>query len=180
MPSRARRRLAAPAAARAEPSAPSAADLETARDLFRQGKELRAKGDLAGALEKLKAAHAYAQTPITAVELGRTHVARGELVAAREGVPSVARMRGQPDESENAGAARRAAAETADELRGRLATVEVEAAEGDAVTLDGAPAQIVGGVATRKVNPGKRDVVVRRGDVVARMAVTLAEGAPNA
>lgn len=91
--------LAAPSAhAQSAPGAsPSAADLESARELYKEGKVLRDKGDLQGALERFKAAHAYGQTPVTALELGRTHMQLQQLVEAREVLLSVGRMNVQPD-----------------------------------------------------------------------------------
>src|SRR4051794_11445204 len=65
-------------------SAPSAADLESARELFKEGRELRQNGDLPRAIERFKAAHAYGQTPVTALELGRTQMQVGDLIEARE------------------------------------------------------------------------------------------------
>src|SRR5438874_1930474 len=86
--------VAVPAVSFGQPAAqPSAADLESARELYKEAKALRDKGDLRGALEKFKQAHAYGQTPVTGLELGRTHMQLGELVEAREVFLSVARMK---------------------------------------------------------------------------------------
>ena len=71
----------APGVARADPTE---ADLAQARELRNQGRELRAAGDLRGALAKFKAAHAVGQTAVTGIELARTHAALGEIVEARE------------------------------------------------------------------------------------------------
>ena len=74
----------------------SAADIESARQLYSQGVDLRDKGDLKGALEKFKAAHALGNTPITGIELCRTHAALAQPVEAREaclGVGRIAPMR---------------------------------------------------------------------------------------
>ena len=68
-----------PALAHAEPTAE---DLASARELFKEGRALREKGDLPKALEKLRAAHALGQTPITGLELARTYVLVGRLVEA--------------------------------------------------------------------------------------------------
>jgi len=62
----------------------SAADVAQARVLFNEGTTLRDKGNLAGALEKLRTAHSISATPITGLELGRTYQALGKLVEARE------------------------------------------------------------------------------------------------
>src|SRR5690242_13340717 len=89
---------------------PTAADLESARDLFKEGQALRAKGDLEGALTKFKAADALAGTPITGVELGKTLLQMGKLVEAREGFLSVGRIPTKPNESPQTKKARAEAA----------------------------------------------------------------------
>ena len=71
----------------------SAADVAQARVLFNEGTTLRDKGNLAGALEKLRTAHSISATPITGLELGRTYQALGKLVEAREAYLGVARIR---------------------------------------------------------------------------------------
>ena len=71
---------------------PTASDLETARELYKEGRALRDKNDLKAALEKFKGAHALASTPVTGLELGRTHMLLTELVEAREAFLSVAKI----------------------------------------------------------------------------------------
>src|SRR5690606_27203790 len=73
--------LSAPATALAQRTAQ---DIESARQLYNQGIELRDKGDLRGALDKLRAAHALGNTPITGIELCRTYAALRQPVEARE------------------------------------------------------------------------------------------------
>jgi hypothetical protein len=70
----------------------SAQDIESARQLYNQGIELRDKGDLQGALEKLRAAHALGNTPLTGIELCRTHAALHQPVEAREVCLGVSRI----------------------------------------------------------------------------------------
>jgi hypothetical protein len=147
---------------------PSAADLESARELFKEGRELRQSGDLKRALERFKAAHAYGQTPVTALELGRTHIQLGELIEGREVLLSVARMKVQPDETEKSAAARTEAADLAEEVKKRIPTVIVKltgvASDSAAVLqVDGFAVPIVGLTGIRKVNPGKHIVLARAG-----------------
>ena len=173
---------AAPAVAQ---TVPTASDLESARALFKQGKDLRATGDPANlrpALEKFKAAHAYGQTPLTALELGRTHAAVGELVEAREVLLSIARMKVQPDETERSAAARAEAGQMAEQLRPRISTVIVKL-EGDApegktsLAIDGVAVVVVASEATRKLNPGSHLLVARAGSgTEERRTVMLSEG----
>src|SRR5512143_1729383 len=99
--------LFAPAALAANPSAE---DFATARALYKEGKDLRAAGDLKGALEKLKAAHALGHTPITGIELARTQVQLGLLVEARETCLGVARLAVESDETGRSADARKDAA----------------------------------------------------------------------
>src|SRR5687767_13536494 len=70
----------------------TAADLESARQLYNQGIGLRDAGDLRGALEKFRAAHALGNTPVTGIELCRTHAAMRQPVEAREICLGVARI----------------------------------------------------------------------------------------
>jgi hypothetical protein len=158
----------APSGATAPSGPPSAADLESARELFKEGRELRQNGDLRRALERFKAAHAYGQTPVTGLELGRTHIQLGELVEGREVLLSVARIKVQPDETEKSAAARTEAADLAEEVKKRIPTVTVKltgvASDSVAVLLvDGFTVPIVGLTGIRKVNPGKHVVVAKAG-----------------
>jgi hypothetical protein len=147
---------------------PSAADLESARELFKEGRELRQSGDLKRALERFKAAHAYGQTPVTALELGRTHIQLGELVEGREVLLSVGRMKVQPDETEKSAAARTEAADLAEEVKKRIPTVSVKLTgvgsdSAAQLQVDGSAVPIVGLTGMRKANPGKHVVVARAG-----------------
>ncbi len=162
--------------------AQSAAEMETARALFKEGKELRAKGDLRGAIEKMQAAHTAARTPITGLELARTHAMLGELIEAREVALDVARIRVAPDESERSAEARAQATRLAEEVRERIPDVTVHvtgAPEGvvPEVLLDrrALPPELVG--EPFKVNPGVHVVVVvePRGGAASRASVTVAE-----
>jgi hypothetical protein len=107
-------------------SAPSAQALETARTLYKEGKDLRAQGDVKGALEKLRAAHALGNTPITGLELARTYVMLGQLVEAREVCLGIARTPVAPDETDRSAEARNEAAKLAEELKPRIATIVVK------------------------------------------------------
>lgn len=157
--------------------AQSASDLESARDLYKQARELRTKGDLKAALEKFKGANALASTPITALELGRTYMQLGQLLEAREAFLSVSRLKVQPDESERSAAARAEAAELAEQVRPKIPSLVVRVPSGAAVTVDGVavPPDAVG--LPRKLNPGAHEVSARMGDgPEEKKSVTLKEG----
>src|SRR5260221_7276029 len=94
----------------AQSHTPTAQELETARSLYKEGKALRARGDLRGALEKLRAAHALGNTPVTGIELARTYATAGKLVDAREVCLGIARTAVASDETEKSAEARAEAA----------------------------------------------------------------------
>ena len=102
---------------------PSAADLETARSLYKQGKALEAKGDDKGALDKLTAAHALGRTPLTGIELARLQARLGMIVEAREVCLSIGRTQVASDETQRSADARTEAAKLAEAL-GRLSSLE--------------------------------------------------------
>src|ERR1700737_416385 len=78
----------------------SASDLESARELYKQGKDLRAAGDIQGALEKFKAGRPLGQPPVPGLHGGRAQMDRAQLVEAREVFLSIARLPVQSDEGE--------------------------------------------------------------------------------
>ncbi len=170
--------LFAPAALAANPSAE---DFATARALYKEGKDLRAAGDLKGALEKLKAAHALGRTPITGIELARTQAQLGLLVEARETSLGIARLAVEPDETARSAEARRDAAKLAEELRPRIASLRVRITSQNpaaaVVTIDGAPVPSVALDEGRKVNPGHHVVTAHvEGGATVSTSADLAEG----
>jgi hypothetical protein len=142
---------------------PTAEDYATARALYKEGKELRAKGDLKGALEKLKAAHVLGHTPITGLELARTEQMMGLLVEARETCLDVVRMPVASDESKRSAAARDEAAKLAAALRPRLAAIRIHVAGSGpfVVTVDGQKVPEVSQGEPRLVNPGHHVVTAQ-------------------
>jgi hypothetical protein len=169
--------------ARADP--PTAADLETARALVKEGRALRASGDLRGALEKFKAGHALGQTPVTGLELARTHEMLGDLIEAREVCLSVARMPIEPDETERSANARAEAATMAQALRPRIASIAVRVlgpvGASPEVRIDGEllPPEAIG--EPRKVNPRHHVILVNlEGYDPSRTEIDVAEGESKA
>ena len=159
----------------------SAGDVAQARELFDQAMRLRDKGDLEGALEKFKAAHALAETPITGVELGRAYLGSGKLVEAREVLLSVGRLPPQAAETARSGAARKESAALAEQVRPRIPSFTVRItgvpAESVAVTIDGAAVRSEALLAPRLVNPGPHEVVATStGGGNAEAKVDLKEG----
>lgn len=160
----------------------SATDIETARQLYNQGTELRDKGDLKGALEKLRAAHALGNTPITGVELCKTHAALAQPVEAREVCLSVGRIPPLAGETSRSVDARNEAARIAEEMRAKIAIVRlhitgVPQGREPTVVVDGATVPIAALGEGRAVDPGKHDVSARIGNgPETRSQVDLAPG----
>jgi hypothetical protein len=153
----------------AQAATPTAQELETARSLYKEGKELRARGDLRGALEKLLAAHALGNTPVTGIELARTYVLTGQIVEAREVCLYIARIPTASDETEKSVEARTEAARLAEELRPRIPTLHVKIDglprdETAHLSVDGVGVPDVALTEPLKVDPGKHTVVVRVGE----------------
>jgi hypothetical protein len=159
---------------------PSATDLETARALFKQGLDLRAAGNMRGALEKFQAAHALGRTPVTGIELARTYDKLGLIVEALETATDVGRIPVAVDETDKSATARRDAAAMASELRPRVPTlvtrITTQSAAALVVTIDGRklPEAAIG--QPYRVNPGTHEVSAHfeGGDEV-KASVSLAE-----
>lgn len=170
-------------AAQALGAGPSAADLESARALYKQGRELKAAGHLTQAIEKLKAAHALGRTPVTGIELARAHLDASHLADAREIALDVARIPVAADETDKSAQARRDAAVLAEQVKPRIPTlvtkiVTVTASSAElVVTIDGAPVPAQAVLEPHKLNPGTHDVRAHYegGDEV-RATVVLLEG----
>ena len=161
--------------------APSAVDMAQARELLNMGLELRGKGDVAGALLKLKAAYALVHTPITGLELGRTYMTLGNLVEARETFLGNARLPERPEETSRSKAARKESDQLAEQLRSRIPslTVKITGVPSDtvAVTVDGASVPNEALAAPRLVDPGTHIVSARStSGGTAETTVDLKEG----
>jgi hypothetical protein len=146
----------------------TATDIESARQLFNQGMDLRDKGDLRGALEKLKAAHALGNTPITGVELCKTHASLAQPVEAREVCLGVGRIPPLVGETQHSVEARNEAARIAEDMRPKIAIVRlhitgVPQGREPIVVVDGAQVPLAALGEARAVNPGKHDVSARIG-----------------
>jgi hypothetical protein len=159
----------------------SAVDVAQGREVLNQGLDLRSSGDVAGALPKLKAAHALVHTPITGLELGRTYAALGKLVEARESFLSVARLPVQPEESDRSKLARAESKQLAEQLRSRIPslTVKIEGVPASmvAVTVDGAVVPTEALDVPRLVDPGSHEILARStSGGTAETSIDLKEG----
>lgn len=160
----------------------SATDIESARQLYNQGVQLRDLGDLKGALEKLKAAHALGNTPITGVELCKTHAALAQPVEAREVCLGVGRIPPLSGETSRSQDARNEAQRIAEEQKPKIATVRlhitgVPAGREATVTVDGALVPTAALTEARAVNPGRHDLAAKIGKgAESRSSFDLAPG----
>ncbi|WP_394826874.1 hypothetical protein [Pendulispora albinea] len=156
--------------------AQSPMERETARQLMHDGYALQAKGDTTGALDAFRRAHAIMNVPTTGLEVGRTLVALGKIVEARDVLWRVARMKESPDDPPVYRAARDDARELTESLAPRLASLRIlPRGAGYTVAIDGtelSPALI--GVAT-KVDPGEHVVTAQRDGRRVELRVSVAE-----
>jgi hypothetical protein len=146
----------------------TAADLESARQLYNQGIELRDKGDQKGALEKFRAAHALGNTPLTGIELCKTHAALGQPVEAREVCLGVARIPPMAQETQRSQDARAEAGKIAEDQRPRIGALRlkikgVPEKREPTVTVDGINVPAAALNETRAVNPGIHVITARVG-----------------
>jgi len=144
----------------------SAAANETARALLNEGLGMRARGNLEGAIAKLRAAHALRATPVTAFELARAFAEHKDLVEARDVALSVKRIAASPDESRDAQAARRDAARLADGLKARIPSLTITltgpgATSQPVVLLDGVVVPAAAIAEPQRLNPTKHHLVAR-------------------
>jgi hypothetical protein len=175
--------FASPRAALAQPAQPtqhSPADIAQARELFNRGKRARDAGDVKGALESLKAAHALAGTPITGLELAKTYVQLGMLVEARETLLGVGRLTVTAAETARSVAARDEATRLAEELERRIPAVTIRVAgvapDAASVTVDGVAIPSAALAAPRLVNAGPHTIAATAGGSRDEAKIELHEG----
>jgi hypothetical protein len=157
--------VAAPATASAQRTA---ADLESARQLYNQGIELRDKGDTKSALEKFRAAHALGNTPITGIELCKAHAKLNQPVEAREICLGVARIPPLAQETPRSQEARNEAGQIAEDQRAKISAVRlnikgVPPGREPTVTVDGVAVPAAALNEPRAVNPGVHVITARVG-----------------
>src|SRR5690606_2365598 len=148
---------------------PSAQDIETARQLYNEGLSLRDEGDMEGALEKFRAAHALGNTPLTGIELCRAHAALRQPVEAREACLAVGRIPFMRQETSRSKNARQEAARIAEVERGKIGSLRVKimgvpVGREATVTIDGALVPPEALDAPRALNPGVHVITARVDD----------------
>lgn len=158
--------LGVPGAAHAQRTAQ---DIASARQLYNDGIELRDKGDMKGALEKFKAAHALGNTPLTGIELCRAHAAVGQPVEAREVCLGVGRIAPLAEESQRSKDARSDAARLAEAEKSKIGAIRIKISGVPAgweptVVVDGATVPAAALNEPRAVNPGVHSVSAKVGN----------------
>lgn len=143
--------------------AQSAADKETARAQFDQGKQRRDRSDFAGALEAFKAADAIMKVPTTKLAVARAYASLGQLVEARDAALQIDLLPAPTKEAQPFIDARASAAELAAELAQRIPSLKVVIAppggERPKVSIDGVSIPAEAMTAPRRLNPGAHLVV---------------------
>jgi hypothetical protein len=147
----------------------SAQDVAQARVLFNDGMDLKEKGDLKGALEKFKAAHALGNTPLTGIELCKAHQALHQPVEAREACLSVARIGPIPEESQRSKDARGEAAKIAEVEKPKMGSIKVKVVGAPAgttptVSIDGVQIPSAALDVPRPVDPGSHVILASVGN----------------
>jgi hypothetical protein len=159
----------------------STENVATARELYKAGADALDAGDAKGALEKLTAAWALAQTPVIGETLARAHLALGHLVDARESALAVARLPPAPNETARSTQARQDAEALAKAIAPRIPHVKL-AVEGLAshhatIKLDNAIVPEAALAVARQTNPGTHAATVDTDDGRhGEGSVTVAEG----
>jgi hypothetical protein len=172
--------LLVPATARAEPPTvpPSEDQVEAARAIYKEARELYRQGKLKEALEKAVEAYRTASTPVTALEAGQLLVESGRIVEARDMLRGVAQMPVSPRESDKGREARQQASVLAASLDARIPKLAVAGRpKGVDILLDGKPLGAAEPSAWQGVDPGAHTLVVRAEErTCSTITVTLAEG----
>ncbi len=160
--------------------AQTAADRETARTLFDDGKKKRDSGNVAGALEAFKGADAIMHAPTTGLAVARSLAALGRIIEAREAAVAVEQLPLGPKESPAFADARKSASQLAAELAGRIPTLTIvlkgaQPTTDAAITVDGVAVPAAAAKAPRRLDPGTHVVVATINGGQARGEITLSE-----
>jgi len=164
---------------------PTAAEKETARKLVKSGRAKQKAGDLAAAIEDLKAAHAIMNVPTTGLALGKAQIDAGRWVEARDTLLSVTRLPVAGREPYQFTKARKQAKSLATELEPRIPQLELELRgvpkdEPVVVKVDDVEIKTEAISAPLSLNPGSHVVVASIGDREKRTEVSLSEGSKAA
>jgi hypothetical protein len=153
------------ALAQPQPTPPAEDQVEAARALYREARELHRQGRLKEALTKSLEAFHTAATPVTALETGELLVEAGHLVEARDLLRAVPLMPVSPRESDKGREARQQAASLGAQLDMRIPKIAfAERPSGVELVLDGRPVASTDAMAWQGVDPGAHALLVRVDD----------------
>src|SRR5580704_15513315 len=159
----------------------SAADRETARSMMQEGRDLRDKGDLKGALQRFKSADDIMHVPTTSLEVARAQVALGQLIEALDTIAAIRKSPPQPDDPAPFKDARTKADDLETQVEGKVPSLSITvtgAAEGEtpAISVDGVSLPAAAANVPRKVDPGHHVVTARAASGQAKEEVDVTEG----
>lgn len=147
---------------------PSAADVATGRELYKQGADALDQNKPNVAVDKLSQAWALVQTPVIGYDLARAHVALGHLVEAREAALAVQRLAVASGETARSTEARNEATKLAAQLEPRIPHVSIAidglAGHEATVKLDGNVVPTAALAVARQANPGPHVATVETDD----------------
>jgi len=153
------------ARAQAQAAPPTEEQVEAARALYREARELHRQGRVREALAKALDAYRTAPTPVTAFETGELLVEAGRLVEARDLLRAVPLMPVSPRESDKGREARQQAASLGAQLDMRIPKIAfAERPPGVALVLDGRSVATTDVTAWQGVDPGAHTLLVRVDD----------------
>jgi hypothetical protein len=153
------------ARAQAQAAPPTEEQVEAARALYREARELHKQGRVREALAKALDAYRTAPTPVTAFETGELLVEAGRLVEARDLLRAIPLMPVSPRESDKGREARQQAASLGAQLDMRIPKIAfAERPPGVALVLDGRPVAPTDVTAWQGVDPGAHTLLVRVDD----------------
>jgi hypothetical protein len=159
----------------------SAADRETARSMMQEGRDLREKGDLKGALQRFKTADDIMHVPTTSLEVARAQVALGQLIEALDTIAAIHKVPVLTDDPAPFKDARNKADELDAQVEGKVPSLSITvtgAAEGEtpAISVDGVSLPAAAASVPRKVDPGHHVVTARAASGQAKEEVDVTEG----
>ena len=159
----------------------SAADRETARSMMQEGRDLRDKGDLKGALQRFKSADDIMHVPTTSLEVARAQVALGQLIEALDTIAAIRKSPPQPDDPAPFKDARTKADDLETQVESKVPSLAITvtgAAEGEtpAISVDGVSLPAAVANVPRKVDPGHHVVTARAANGQAKEEVDVTEG----
>ncbi len=167
-----------PARAQSPAAPPGEEQVEAARALYREARELHKQGRVREALAKALDAYHTAATPVTALETGGLLVEAGRLVEARDILRAVPLMPVSPRESDKGREARQQAASLGAQLDMRIPKIAfAERPSGVEVILDGRAVASTDPTAWQGVDPGAHALLVRVDDrPCTTVSLSLSEG----